>query len=94
MRERLIDKHARRLDVYLSNGLRLPLVAPSDSKHKRDLFPLTLTYIEVFRVAIRYDELYCEVCGERTSHVEIDDYDNEIGHVKRWQCEICGTKRK
>jgi ribosomal protein L37AE/L43A len=37
----------------------------------------------------RYDELYCQICGERTSHVEIDTIDG-----KMWQCEICGEKRK
>lgn len=35
---------------------------------------------------IRYDELYCQVCGEPTSHAEIDTWDG-----KKWSCEICGS---
>lgn len=37
---------------------------------------------------VKYDELFCEACQERTSHVEIDTWDG-----KDWQCEVCGNKK-
>ena len=35
---------------------------------------------------IKYKELQCRVCGEETSHVEVDTVEG-----KKMQCEICGT---
>ena len=35
---------------------------------------------------IRYDELECDVCRERTSHVEVDTWEG-----KKRSCEICGS---
>lgn len=40
----------------------------------------------------KYVEIYCDVCGEKTRHVEIDDF-VRYELVKIWQCEICGDKR-
>ena len=41
---------------------------------------------------INYKQLQCETCGETTSHVEVDSFENgEIG--KKFQCEICGPYR-
>lgn len=41
---------------------------------------------------IQYKELFCNVCGDFTSHVEVD---TELGPddkiVKKWSCEICGS---
>lgn len=37
-------------------------------------------------MSIKYKDLHCDVCGEVTSHVEVDTIEG-----KAWQCEICAS---